>query len=157
MLQVLDGASPASTEPMKVISPPGTTWRCCGGGYSVVQLVLADAAGEPFDQLMARQVLALAGMASGSFTQPASKAIMARAAWPHDSAGKALAGPPSYPELAAAGLWSTPTDLANFAIALQRAANGKPGALLDRKNAATMLAPVSNAYALGVPDAAQLY
>ena len=50
-------------------------------------------------------------------------------------------GPYVYPQLAAAGLWSTPTDIAKFAIALQESLDGRPGAFLKQKIAKQIVTP----------------
>ena len=47
-----------------------------------------------------------------------------------------------YPEHAAAGLWTTPTDLARFAIEVQRALRGPRGAVLTQASAREMTTPV---------------
>jgi len=47
-----------------------------------------------------------------------------------------------YPEQAAAGLWTTPSDLARFVIEVQKAYRGPAGAVLSRASAHEMLAPV---------------
>jgi CubicO group peptidase (beta-lactamase class C family) len=151
LLQVLDGATPAVTDPIRVTTPPGADWRYSGGGYTVLQQLMIDVARQPFDQLMAARVLQPLGMRHSSFTQPATTAMLARAALPHDGAGKPYpAGPATYPELAAAGLWTTPSDLATFLLKLQQAAAGQPGQVLTRQSAATLLTPVMKGYALGV-------
>jgi hypothetical protein len=54
-----------------------------------------------------------------------------------------------HPEQAAAGLWSTPSDLARFAIAMQHSLGGKRGAMLDKAMAEAAVAPVLRGYALG--------
>ena len=54
------------------------------------------------------------------------------------------------PELAAAGLWSTPTDLARLLVDIGRAWRGEPGAILDRSLAREMLTPQEGGpYGLG--------
>ena len=147
--QVLDGAAPASTAPIRVTGSPGAAWRYSGGGYTVLQQLMTDLAGQPFEHFMHRQVLAPLGMSASSFAQPPSSAMLAQAALPHDSAGKPYpGGPATYPELAAAGMWSTPSDLARFAMGVQAAAGGD-SAVLSRAHAHTMLTPVRNGYALG--------
>lgn len=88
-------------------------------------------------------------MKDSSFAQPLPAALLARAALPHDGSGKPYAGGPyTYPELAAAGLWTTPTDLARFAIDLQRSASGGKG-VLSPETARMMLQAVKNRYGLG--------
>jgi tetratricopeptide (TPR) repeat protein len=54
-----------------------------------------------------------------------------------------------YPEMAAAGLWTTPTDLAKFAIEIAQSKNGKSNKVLSQKMTEEMLTPVMNAAALG--------
>ena len=150
LVQVLDGAGPANTKPVRVDAAPGSAFRYSGGGYSIVQQALVDRSGEPFEVLLADTVLRPIGMKDSSFTQPLPAALLARAALPHDGSGKPYAGGPyTYPELAAAGLWTTPTDIARFAIDLQRSLGGGKG-VLSPAMARTMLQPVKNGYALGV-------
>jgi CubicO group peptidase (beta-lactamase class C family) len=122
LLQVLDGLPPANSAAVRVDLPPGTQWRYAGGGYAVLQQLLQDVCGQAFAPLMQQAVLGPAGM-SHSFFAPAgelSAAQAASAAVGHQN-GKALAGGYRiHPELAAAGLWTTPSDLARFNLALPR-------------------------------------
>ena len=150
LLQVLDGAPPANTKPVRIESAPGLEWRYSGGGYSVAQQALIDRTKQPFDVLLCATVLTPIGMRDSRFAQPLPAGLLARAALPHDGEGKPVAGGPyTYPELAAAGLWTTPSDLARFALDLQRSASGAKG-VLSARMARTMLTPVKNGYGLGV-------
>nr|WP_295665522.1 serine hydrolase domain-containing protein [Sphingomonas sp.] len=148
---VLAGRVPANTEPVVVDTPPGTAWRYSGGGYTVIQKLIGDVTGKPFAQVLRDEVLRPAGMTRSSFAQPLDAASLANAAWPHDGVGQAVpGGPHTYPELAAAGLWSTPGDLLRYAVAVRDSARGSPDALLDRSLATDMLTPGKGDYGLGV-------
>jgi CubicO group peptidase (beta-lactamase class C family) len=150
LIQVLNGVPPAVTEPVRVTSAPGTEWRYSGGGYTVIQQLMMDVDKKPFAALMDERVLRPMRMHDSGFLQPASAVMLGRAAMPHDSAGIAYAGGPwTYPELSAAGLWSTPTDLAKLLIGLQGAAAGKTAPFLTASMAKTMFTVVRNGYALG--------
>lgn len=154
LLQILDGAPPANSSPVRIQVKPGTAWRYSGGGYCVVQQLLIDATGEDFPTLLRERVLLPAGMTASTFEQPLSAALAPRAAVGHDADGQRLAGDAHiYPELAAAGLWTTPTDLAHFALALQHSLAGDAGAkIFSRATAETMLTvPLAGSdYALGL-------
>lgn len=68
----------------------------------------------------------------------------------HDPQGKMIKGAwHTYPEMAAAGLWTTPSDLARFAIAIQQSANGKPSSVLNQQMADEMLTPQTGGWGLG--------
>ncbi|MEX5748633.1 serine hydrolase domain-containing protein [Massilia sp. X63] len=150
LVQVLDGAAPANTGPVRIEGMPGDAWKYSGGGYSIVQQAMVDRSGRPFDALLDDTVLKPLGMTDSSFAQPLPTALLARAALPHTAKGTPHPGGPyTYPELAAAGLWTTPTDLAKFALALQRGAAGA-GGVLSPTMTRTMLRPVMNDYALGL-------
>jgi CubicO group peptidase (beta-lactamase class C family) len=150
LLQVLDGAAPANSGPVRIEGMPGDAWNYSGGGFTVVQQAMIDRSGRPFDVLMEETVLKPLGMSDSSFAQPLPGALLARAALPHSDNGKPTAGGAhTYPELAAAGMWTTPTDLAKFALALQRGAGGADG-VLSPTMTRTMLRPVMNNYALGL-------
>lgn len=148
---VLAGRPPANTQPVMVDTAPGTAWRYSGGGYTVIQKLIGDATGRPFADVLRDEVLLPAGMERSRFAQPLDANALRDAAWPHDGEGRPVTGGPhTYPELAAAGLWSTPSDLARYAIAVRRSAKGEPGSLLSRSTAATMLTPGKGDYGLGL-------
>ncbi|MFC0250482.1 serine hydrolase domain-containing protein [Massilia consociata] len=151
LVQVLDGTGPANTRAVRVDAAPGSAWRYSGGGYTVFQQAMIDRAGKPFDVLMGELVLGPLGMTDSSYAQPLPAALSAKAARPHDRDGKPFPGGAyTYPEQSAAGLWSTPLDLAKFAIAIQQAAAGRDNGVLSPAMTRTMLAPVMNDYALGL-------
>jgi CubicO group peptidase (beta-lactamase class C family) len=109
--QSLDGVPPAATKPVRVDPARHGKFRYSGGGYTVVQQLVADVTEVPFAQAAHALVLNPLGMTSSSFGPPAPD------------------GPPParpdwrvYPESAAAGLWTTPGDLARFAAAVAGAA-----------------------------------
>ena len=154
--QVLDGVAPANTAPVRVTATPGEAWHYSGGGYTVLQQLMSDVAGKPFKVLMTERVLGPLGMSNSHFEQPASAAILAAAAMPHDSAGRPITGGPfSYPELAAAGMWSTPTDLAKFALSIQLAQQGGKAQVLNAATVGAMLTPVKNGYGFGLEIAGE--
>jgi CubicO group peptidase (beta-lactamase class C family) len=121
--EVLEGEPPANTLPVRVEEQPGE-FRYSGGGYAVVQQLVADVAGASFSELAAELVFEPLGMADSTFEQPLPQALQPGAAHGHQG-GKAVDGGwHVYPEAAAAGLWTTPSDLARFALGLQRALAG---------------------------------
>jgi CubicO group peptidase (beta-lactamase class C family) len=128
LLEVLDGAPPANTPPVRVELLPGAQFRYSGGGTTITQLVLVDAFSQPYPVILEQQVLGPLGMSSSTFQQPLSGDWLRRAAAGHGADGAVI---PTrrhvYPEMAAAGLWTTPTDLVTFfrELALARAGRSK--------------------------------
>jgi CubicO group peptidase (beta-lactamase class C family) len=150
LVESLSGKPPSNTAAVRQFAPPGKQMAYSGGGYSVAQLFMSKAAGQPFDKLMSRSVLRPAAMSRSSFEQPLSMSGKNRAAG-HDEEGRPInGGHHLYPELAAAGLWTTPSDYARFLIALQDSWRGKRGALLRPDSARAMMTPVLVNYGLGV-------
>lgn len=151
LVQILNGAKPANTGGVHVNARPGSRWRYSGGGYQVVQYVMMERSKAPFAQLMQVKVLQPLGMADSTFAQPLPPSWLARAALPHQRNGQPVAGGPhTYPEQAAAGLWTTPTDLAKFAIETRRAAAGLSNTVLSQAMTHLMLTPVMQDYGLGL-------
>jgi CubicO group peptidase (beta-lactamase class C family) len=132
LLQILDGASPANTEPVRVDTAPGTLIRYSGGGYCVLQQLLIDLTGQEFPSLMRELVCEPAGMTHSTFEQPPPRERWAELATAYRSGPMPVPGNwHVYPEMAAAGLWTTPIDLLRVAIALQEARAGAAHALLS--------------------------
>ena len=141
--EVLDGAPPANTLPVVVEGVPGLHLRYSGGGTTIAQKVVTDVVGKPFPDLMRELVLEPAGMSNSTFEQPLPAAIAERAASGHPWNGVPVAsGWHVYPEMAAAGLWTTAGDLARLGAELMRTLNGAESALdLGRETVAAMLRP----------------
>lgn len=137
--QLLDGAAPANSDPIRITQAPGTAWRYSGGGTSVAQQAIEDVTGQPVARLMQGSILAAAGMRDSSYAQPLAPALAGSAALAHDDNGAPLPGRwHVYPEQAAAGLWTTPTDLARFALWVIDGARS-PGAAAEHRFVASNL------------------
>ena len=132
LAQILDGSPPANTAPVVVNFLPGSKARYSGGGVTIEQLVLTDVTGETFPALLSKSVLDPIDMHDSTFEQPLPRNLAARAAHGTYPDGKSVHGNwHIYPEMAAAGLWTTPGDLAKFAIETALAEEGKSSRLLS--------------------------
>ena len=150
LVQVLSGEKPANTTAIVVDTTPGTEWRYSGGGFVVAQLLLQDVTGQRFPALMHDLVLGPIGMTRSTYEQPLPKDRMAEAAMPYRPGGQPVpGGPHTYPEMAPAGLWTTPSDLARFAMEIQKELAGKPG-VLSTAMAREMVKPGMNNWGLGI-------
>ena len=140
LVQVLDGRKPANSPPIRVDTVPGAVSRYSGGGYVVLQQLMIDAAGKPFPDLMRMIALDRIGMRHSTFEQPLPKRLWSSAAVAYRADGQPIAGRwHTYPEMAAAGLWTTPSDLALFAIELQKSYAGKSNRVLSAAMTKQML------------------
>ena len=134
LVQVLNGEKPANTAPIRLDSPPGKEPKYSGGGYTVMQQLLLDVAKVPFPKLLHDTVLAPIGMKNSTYEQPLPAELRATAATPYADDGTAVpGGAHTYPEMAAAGLWTTPSDLARYMIENQQSLQGKANHVLSRE------------------------
>lgn len=148
--QVLDGEKPANTPAIRVEVEPGTAHRYSGGGYTVLQLLLMERFQRPFPELMQRIVLSRLAMHNSTFSQPLPPERARRTAVGFHENGRSYTGGwHTYPEMAAAGLWTTPTDLALFAIAVARAVMGESNKIVERGMAEAMIVPHIGRHGLG--------
>lgn len=151
IVQVLNGTAPANTSAVRVDIQPGSRYRYSGGGITVAQLLMTDVTGERFPALMDRLVLRPLGMAHSTYEQPLDGVRASQAASAHGPDGQPIAGRfHVYPEMAAAGLWTTPSDLARWAMAISAAFNGGTGGPIRPETARAMLTPGMGDWGLGV-------
>jgi CubicO group peptidase (beta-lactamase class C family) len=147
LLQVLDGAPPSNVDPVRVMQAPGSGYAYSGGGYCVLQQLMEDVTGRPFADLTRALVLDPLGMAYSTFEQPLPAPLAGQAAVGHRTDGAPIPGAAgnrgwhTYPQRAAGGLWSTPSDLARFAVELFRAYRDGAGAVLSQASARQALTP----------------
>jgi CubicO group peptidase (beta-lactamase class C family) len=151
LLQILNGEKPANNPPIRVDFTPGSKSRYSGGGAEVMQQLLIDLASQPFPELMKRLVLTPIGMTSSTYEQPLPQARWADAASGHDGEGALIKGRwLIQPQMAAGGLWTTPTDLAKWALEITRAWKGEQKGLFSKRIATEMLTVQKAPYGLGV-------
>lgn len=151
LLQLLNGEKPANSAAVRVDVVPGSLWRYSGGGISVAQLLMMDVTGKQFPQFMQEAVLNKLEMKHSTYQQPLPNDLLAKSAAGHDGNGKIIKGKRhTYPEMAAAGLWTTPVDLAQFAIEIQKSRAGKSNKVLTTAMINQMLTVQSGDYGLGL-------
>ena len=141
-----DGNTPVVT----VNQQPGSAWRYSGGGYTVMEQLVEDVSKQTFEQFMQQQVLLPLGMNNSHYDQPLNKSLHAKASAAFYDNGAQIEGDwNNYPEQAAAGLWTTPTDLAKYAIAIQNIRAGQKNNVLSKATVDGMLAEHQGSWGLG--------
>ncbi len=145
---VLDGKG--KTPAVRVYKEPGGDWQYSGGGYTVLQLMIEEVDETSFASSLEANVLTPLGMASSTFTNPLPTTHHALAATAYRSNGNRVDGDwPVYPEMAAAGLWTTPSELIEYANDVLRVDRGGGNGLLDAATVALMLMPGDDDQGLG--------
>lgn len=152
LLQLLDGRPPANSPAITVDKIPGEGFRYSGGGYCIMQQMLIDVTGEPFPDILEKLVLGPLKMDHSSFEQPLPAAKLQMAATGYLPDGSMTRGRRHiYPEMAAAGLWTTAEDLAKFVIDIQLSIKGERNLVLSPAMATRMLTPfIENFIGLGI-------
>ncbi|UUU22854.1 non-ribosomal peptide synthase/polyketide synthase [Streptomyces sp. DSM 40750] len=152
LTDLLHGRGPGVSAPARAELEPGQVFRKANVHYSVVQQVLEDATGRPFAELMDDVLLKPLGLTGSSFDPAFPETTDRPVALGHDPAGRPVEGGwLTRPEPAAAGLWTTATDLAKAALEIRRARLARPLALLTADSAREMLTAqhLHSSYGLG--------
>jgi CubicO group peptidase (beta-lactamase class C family) len=145
---VLDGKG--NTPAILVDTIPGSIWRYSGGGYTVMEKVVEDVSGMPLEEYMAKNILPALKMNHSTYSQPLPENLHANASAAYHSDGEIVPGLwHNYPEQAAAGLWTTPTDLANYFIEIHNIYTNKSEGILSKEIITKMLTKDKNDWGLG--------
>jgi CubicO group peptidase (beta-lactamase class C family) len=142
LVQILNGEKPSNVGAVRFARRPYSGQKYSGGGTVIMQLALMELTGKPFAELMQEKVLGPLGMTNSSYEQPPVGDLAERTSRAHDGQGKSMGAKwHVYPEQAPAGLWTTPSDLARFAIEVQLANRGWQSKVLTQATVKDMLAP----------------
>lgn len=135
---------------MRVFREPGAGYKYSGGGYTIMQQLVADLEQRSFAEIMEDRVLSPLGMSSSTFENPLPQRYHARAAAGYYTDGSVVAGNwHVYPEMAAAGLWTTPSELLLWANAIQEVQQSQEDGFLKVGTVTEMLRPDDNDMGLG--------
>jgi CubicO group peptidase (beta-lactamase class C family) len=147
IVDALSGAPPVQVEFV-----PNCRWAYSSTGYAVAQLLMEDVTKKSFPELMRETLFDKLGMTRSTFENPLPPKLWDRAATGHISVGgKPIENKfPSSPAMAASGLWTTPSDLARFALELQKTKTGKSTTIFSQDMANLMLTPARAGWGLGL-------
>ena len=149
--QILDGQKPANTEAVRSFGEPGASVVYSGGGITISQLIVTDVTHQPYDEFMQKNVLDPMDMTGSFFTQPPAKSDSSLLATGYKADGTPVEGKYHiYPEQAAAGLWTNPSDLGKYIIETVLSYNGKSDKVLTSEFTRLRLTPVMQDAAAGV-------
>jgi CubicO group peptidase (beta-lactamase class C family) len=125
IIQTLDGLKPSNSGAVRSVFEPSLKYQYSGGGTTISQLILENTTGEKYADYMVRNILNPLGMNNSSYNQPPSKdkENLLATGYNYDKEVKGKYN--IYPEVAAAGLWTNPTDLAKYVIETQLSLQGK--------------------------------
>lgn len=148
IIDVLNGKG--NTEKIEVDTIPGSIWRYSGGGYTVMEKVVEDVSGLSFEEYMSKNILLPIGMKNSTYQQPITKEFECNISAAYDEKGELIQGLwHNYPEQAAAGLWTTPSDLALYCMEIQDILKGKKDGVLTKESIERMLTKHKNDWGLG--------
>lgn len=140
LVNVLDGQKPANSAPVVVDIKPGSQFRYSGGGTALAQLAFEDKAGDTLLNISERLVFSPLEMTRSTYAQPLTPEFATNAARPYRASGEPVeGGAHTYAARAAAGLWTTPSDLMRLASATQLSYKGETSSWLDQASAREML------------------
>jgi CubicO group peptidase (beta-lactamase class C family) len=152
LTDILDGKPPANTKAVRSQFAPGLRYEYSGGGTTIAQVMMMDITGQAYDVYMWDHVLKPLDMTMSSYSQPPAKDKEKFLATGYNEDGAEIEKKYNvYPEQAAAGLWTNPTDIAKYIIETQLSLQGKSNKVLSQEMTKLRLTPYidSNA-ALGV-------
>jgi len=139
-----------NTPKIFVDTTPGSNWRYSGGGYTVMEKVVEDVSDLPLEAYMEKNILGPMGMKNSTYEQPISKKYQNNISAAYYRNGEIIEGLwHNYPEQAAAGLWTTPSDLTVYCIEVQEILKGKKDGILTKETVEKMLTKHKNDWGLG--------
>lgn len=112
-----------------------------GGGTTIIEILIEDITGLSFKGYIQKAVFDPLGMTRSFFVRPLPKEET-NFATSHTADGKPIPGKyHCYPSFSAAGLWTTPSDLAKLGLNIQKSLQGDKVGLLNQRLAEEMITP----------------
>ncbi|MFD3450213.1 serine hydrolase domain-containing protein [Microbacteriaceae bacterium 4G12] len=142
VVDVLEGRTPYCNVPIEVKYEPGSDFQYSDTGFCIIQQVIEDSCAKPFAQVMNEHIFQPLKMENSTlepFIQEESRQISSCG---HNKHGELVEGAyPIYPYPAAAGLWTTPSDLALLVIEFLNSLKGESKIGISVSTAKEMIRP----------------
>ena len=141
IIEILEGNKPANSDRVEQLFASQTKFKYSGGGTTIAQLILTDQSNTSYENFLNKNIFQPLGM-SNSFYSIESDRYPRDMAYGHAENGDVLKNQYNlYPESAAAGLWTTPTDLAKFIIDIQLSLASGKGKILSQQSTSALIKP----------------
>lgn len=141
IIQTLEGSKPANSDKVLQIQQSNKNFKYSGGGTIISQLILLENISSSYEDYVDENIFRPLGM-SNSFYSVEFDKYPKDLAFGHKGNGKTLKNNYNiYPESAAAGLWSTPTDLAKLIIDIQLSLKNGTGKILLQEITKDLIEP----------------
>lgn len=148
-IEILNGEG--NTKKIESIKVPGESWKYSGGGYTIMQQVVNDVTGMSLIEYMEKYILPEIGMTESTFKYDLDDSTKAKVSAAYRENGKIYKGEwLSYPETAAAGLWTTPTDLAKYCRYMQQLNSKEIDGIFSKDIIDQVFSPGLNNWGLGL-------
>lgn len=150
--EILDGKRPSNSQAVRSEFEPELKFQYSGGGTTISRLIVSDVMHQPYDKFMYENILEPIGMLTSFFTQPPPKDKLKFLATGYHIDGSEVENKfKVYPEQGPDGLWTTPSEMANFVIETMLAYVGKSSKILNQEMTKVQLTPYHDeSSALGV-------
>jgi CubicO group peptidase (beta-lactamase class C family) len=126
LVEILNGTSPATNEPITVNKEPGESVRFAYASYVPIQQMMLELEGKTFPEIMHELVLQPLDMNNSTFNQSLTTEQLSKMATGYLQDGSMVKGRRNiYPTMASFGLWATAEDYAKFITNIQQTLEGK--------------------------------
>ncbi|GIN86226.1 penicillin-binding protein [Heyndrickxia sporothermodurans] len=142
MGDLLSGTTRFCKEPIELKYIPGTDFQYSDAGFCIIQLLIEDVMGKAFEEVMSEHILKPLNLTNSMYAQQICKEDHGEFSCGHDKKGSVVdVKYPIYPYPAAAGLWTTPSDIATLVLELISSLKGESRINLPVELAKEIISP----------------
>ncbi|MFK7855741.1 MAG: serine hydrolase domain-containing protein [Granulosicoccus sp.] len=147
-IEILSGNEKANSPIVTARSAPGKAYKYSGGGTTILQAIVEELTNSSYEKYISEKIFKPLGMIHSCYLAPNDFEGFSCA---HGAGGNPIRGNyRRHPEKAAAGLWTTPKDIASLLIGLFNSFHGSDKSLLPRSLTELMISKVVTDSGLGV-------
>ncbi len=129
VVSILNADKGINSPKIEVKNEPNSEYQYSGGGYMILQQMIEDVTNLSYADFVRQEIFSKIGMESSFYTYPSDSMNCSFGYYYNEKRVKN--GWHTYPEQAAAGLWTTPNDLSRLLIEVLHTCNGESNQILS--------------------------